>query len=77
MKNENLFERGNHNQEPPTNTSKGAVNKQTLFDNVKHLPHDAYWDGVCTRCGRMRRLCEALRQKLWKFRCQEIKEGAL
>jgi hypothetical protein len=27
MKNENLFERGNHNQEPPTNTSKGAVNR--------------------------------------------------
>jgi hypothetical protein len=31
MKNENLFERGNHNQEPPTNTSKGAAN-HALYD---------------------------------------------
>jgi len=27
MKNENLFERGNHNQEPPTDTSEGFMNR--------------------------------------------------
>lgn len=40
----------------------------------QELPHDAYWDGVCTRCGRVRRVCEALRQRFWMFRCQEIKD---
>jgi len=37
MKNENLFERGNHNQEPPTDTSEGFMNRnQDAIDILDH-----------------------------------------
>lgn len=50
---------------------------ETLLDSVKHLPHDAYWDGFCARCGRVRRLCEALRKKFDLVSCNLIKDCKL